>query len=51
MDEDIKAIFASCELKLADLRSIFKEYQNKNKLKLPEVIIKARTQNIDLLRQ
>ena len=35
LDEEIKAIFASSESQLAYLRTIFKEYQNRNKLKIP----------------
>ena len=50
IDEEIKEILAACESKLADLRTVFKEYQNRNKLKLPETVIKARTRNIDILR-
>ena len=51
LDEAIKAIFASCEDKLASLRKIFKEYQNRNKLKIPARELNARTDNIDLLRK
>ena len=51
LDEEIKAIFASCETQLAYLRTIFKEYQNKNKLKIPPEELRARTRNIDLLRE
>ena len=51
LDEAIKAIFARCEDKLASLRKIFKEYQNRNKLKIPARELNARTDNIDLLRK
>ena len=51
LDEAIKAIFATCETQLAYLRTIFKEYQNRNKLKIPPEELKARTRNIDLLRE
>ena len=51
LDEDLKSTFESAEKKLAHLRTIFKQYQKKNKLLLPETEIKARTRNIDLLRQ
>ena len=51
LDEDIKAIFASCESQLAYLRTVFKEYQSRNKLKIPPEELKARTRNIDLLRE
>ena len=51
IDEDIRASFASCESQLAHLRMIFKEYQNRNKLKIPPEELKARTKNIDLLRK
>ena len=50
-EEDIKGKFDSCESQLAHLRQIFKEYQHRNKLKIPPEEIRARTRNIDLLRQ
>ena len=50
LDESMQAIFARCETQLAYLRTVFKEYQNRNKLKLPPEEIKARTRTIDLLR-
>ena len=51
LDEAIKAIFVRCEERLASLRRIFKEYQNRNKLKIPARELNARTNNIDLLRK
>lgn len=32
-------------------RAVFKEYQNRNKLKIPRKELEARTQIIDLLRK
>ena len=51
LDEDIKNSFASCETKLAHQRTIFKEYQSRNKLKIPPDELKARTDVNDILRK
>ena len=34
MDEEIKATFSSCEAQLSNLRTVFKNYQKKNKEQL-----------------
>ena len=51
LDEEIKAQFATCENQLQYNRSIFKEYQSRNKLKIPPDELKARTERIDILRK
>ena len=51
VDEEIKAKFASCEDELAYLRDLFKKYQEKNKRKISQKEIEARSKNIDLLRK
>lgn len=51
MDEDIKEIFGEAELNLKELRSVFKDYQNKNKRIVEPHEIENRSKNIDLLRK
>ena len=51
MDEEIKGMFKNCEDELAYLRDVFRKYQDKNKRKLSQQDIEARSKNIDLLRR
>lgn len=51
MDEEIKGMFKSCEEELSYLRDVFKKYQEKNKRKISQNEIEARSKNIDLLRR
>ena len=51
LDEEIKAQFANCENLLQFQRSVFKEYQNRNKLKIAPDELRARTERIDILRK
>ena len=51
MDEEIKGMFKNCEDELAYLRDVFRKYQEKNKRKLSQQDIEARSKNIDLLRR
>ena len=51
MDEEIKNMFKQCEEELQYLREIFKKYQEKNKRKVSQKEIEARSKNIDLLRK
>jgi hypothetical protein len=51
MDEDIKKMFKQCEEELSYLREVFKRYQEKNKRKISQAEIEARSKNIDLLRR
>ena len=51
MDEEIKSMFSQCEDELSYLREVFKKYQEKNKRKISQKEIEARSKNIDLLRK
>ena len=51
MDEEIKNMFKQCEDELSYLREVFKKYQEKNKRKISQKEIEARSKNIDLLRK
>ena len=51
LDEEIKGIFDKCEADLTELRSVFKLYQNKNKRKVEQDELEARSRNITLLRK
>ena len=51
MDEDIKGKFKICEEELSYLRDVFKKYQVKNKRKVSQKDLEARSKNIDLLRK
>lgn len=51
MDEEIKTMFKTCEEELSYLREVFKRYQEKNKRKISQEEIEARSKNIDLLRR
>ena len=50
LDDEIKKIFDDCDMKLADLRTIFKEYQSRMKHKMPELVILKKSKRIDILR-
>lgn len=44
-------MFKTCEEELSYLREVFKRYQEKNKRKISQEEIEARSKNIDLLRR
>ena len=51
LDEKVKNMFAEAEDCLKSLRAIFKEYQNKNKRKVEQDELVARSKKIELLRK
>ena len=51
MDEEIKRCFTTCESNLSQLRTVFKDYQKKNKEQLTKGEILNRTTMIDKLRR
>ena len=51
LDEELKGKFKQAEEELLYLREIFKRYQEKNKRKISQKEIEARSKNIDLLRK
>jgi hypothetical protein len=51
LDEELKGMFKQAEDELAYLRDVFKRYQEKNKRKIAQKEIEARSKNIDLLRR
>ena len=50
-DEEIKNMFDKCEEDIADMRTIFKAYQFKNKRKVEQSEIENWSRSIDLLRK
>jgi hypothetical protein len=50
-DEEIKEKFRQAEDELQYLREVFKRYQEKNKRKISQKEMEARSKNIDLLRK
>ena len=51
LDESIKQLFENSEEGLKALRKVFKDFQKKNARKVEAEEIKARSENVDLLRK
>ena len=51
LDEELKAKFSQAEEELQYLRELFKRYQEKNKRKISQKELEARSRGVDLLRR